>query len=93
MKSYDEEMKSSGGPKKVADAKLKNLLKANPVGGTELSDISESGAAKGLRNYGRMYKQGLGMKLDTDYEYKKGGSISSASKRADGCCIRGKTRA
>jgi hypothetical protein len=24
---------------------------------------------------------------------KKGGSISSASKRADGCCIRGKTRA
>ena len=25
--------------------------------------------------------------------YKKGGSVSSASKRADGCCIRGKTRA
>jgi hypothetical protein len=24
---------------------------------------------------------------------KKGGSVSSASKRADGCCIRGKTRA
>ena len=23
----------------------------------------------------------------------KGGSVSSASKRADGCCIRGKTRA
>lgn len=23
---------------------------------------------------------------------KKGGSVSSASKRADGCCIRGKTR-
>jgi hypothetical protein len=26
-------------------------------------------------------------------EYKKGGSVSSASKRADGCAIRGKTRA
>jgi hypothetical protein len=24
--------------------------------------------------------------------YKKGGSVSSASKRADGCCIKGKTR-
>lgn len=26
-------------------------------------------------------------------EYKKGGSVSSASRRADGCAIRGKTRA
>jgi hypothetical protein len=26
-------------------------------------------------------------------EYKKGGSVSSASKRADGCAVRGKTRA
>ena len=25
--------------------------------------------------------------------YKRGGKVSSASKRADGCCIRGKTRA
>jgi hypothetical protein len=24
--------------------------------------------------------------------YKSGGSVSSASKRADGCCIKGKTR-
>lgn len=27
-----------------------------------------------------------------DYDYKKGGSVSSASKRADGCAIRGKTK-
>ena len=26
-------------------------------------------------------------------KYAKGGKVSSASKRADGCCIRGKTRA
>jgi hypothetical protein len=26
-------------------------------------------------------------------KYKKGGKVSSASKRADGCAIRGKTRA
>jgi hypothetical protein len=92
MKSYDKEMEASEGTKKISDAKLKNLLKANPIGETELSDISESGAAKGLRNYGRMYKQGLGMKPDTNYEYKKGGSVSSASKRADGIAVKGKTR-
>ena len=42
MKSYDKETETSEGTKKVSDAKLKNLLKANPIGETELSDISES---------------------------------------------------
>jgi hypothetical protein len=31
--------------------------------------------------------------LSGEFRYKKGGSVSSASKRADGCAIRGKTRA
>jgi hypothetical protein len=44
-----------------------------------LEDIMSSSAEKGAM------AGGLGM--------KKGGSVSSASKRADGCCIRGKTRA
>jgi hypothetical protein len=92
MKSYSEEMESPEVKKKVADAKLKALLKANPVSQTELSEVSESDAAKGLRNYGRMYKQGLGMKPDTNYEYSKGGKVGSASKRADGIAKRGKTR-
>lgn len=48
---------------------------------------------KGMRNYGRAYKQGLGMQPETPYEKKKGGVIRSASSRADGCAIRGKTRA
>ena len=26
------------------------------------------------------------------YDFKKGGVVSSASKRADGCCIKGKTK-
>jgi hypothetical protein len=30
---------------------------------------------------------------DITKNYKKGGKVSSASSRADGCCIRGKTRA
>jgi len=28
----------------------------------------------------------------SDMGYKSGGSVSSASKRADGCCVKGKTR-
>jgi hypothetical protein len=40
---------------------------------------------EGAKLYGETYKKGLGM--------KKGGSVKSASSRADGCCIRGKTRA
>lgn len=36
-----------------------------------------SDAAKGLRNYGRLYKEGLGMKPDTPYEKKKGGEVHS----------------
>jgi len=33
------------------------------------------------------------MEPDTPYEKKKGGSVKSASSRADGCAVRGKTRA
>lgn len=32
------------------------------------------------------------MNEDYDDSYKKGGKVSSASKRADGCAMRGKTR-
>ena len=40
---------------------------------------------EGAKQYGDTYKKGLGM--------KSGGSVKSASKRADGIAIRGKTRA
>jgi hypothetical protein len=33
------------------------------------------------------------MNRDITKNYKKGGKVKSASARADGCCIRGKTRA
>jgi hypothetical protein len=33
------------------------------------------------------------MGRDITKNYKIGGKVSSASKRADGCCIRGKTKA
>ena len=56
-------------------------------------DLADSDFAKGMRNYGRLYKTGLGMTPETPYEKKKGGMVKSASARADGCAIRGKTRA
>jgi len=40
---------------------------------------------EGAKQYGETYKKGLGM--------KSGGSVKSASARADGIAIRGKTRA
>ena len=55
-------------------------------------DLADSDFAKGMRNYGRLYKEGLGMKPDTPYEKKKGGVVKSASHRADGIARRGKTK-
>ena len=51
----------------------------------KLQPIREGGeeAVKGMAE-GRMDAMGNA--------YKKGGSVSSASKRADGCAIRGKTK-
>lgn len=50
-------------------------------------------AMETARSYGKLYKEGLGMKKGGEVKkHAKGGSVSSASKRADGCAIRGKTR-
>lgn len=55
-----------------------------------------------LQDMGRLPKPtsggggGMGtgkMNRDITKAYKAGGKVSSASKRADGCCIRGKTKA
>jgi hypothetical protein len=46
---------------------------------------AEVAAGRKTKEQAQMEAQGTGM--------KKGGKVSSASKRADGCAIRGKTRA
>jgi hypothetical protein len=51
-----------------------------------------------LQDMGRLPKGGGGGGAggDTKFlkpKYKKGGTVKSASSRADGCCIRGKTKA
>ena len=54
--------------------------------------------AERLQDMGRLPKGGGGgggiSKLNRDItkSYKGGGSVSTASKRADGCCIKGKTK-
>ena len=68
-------------------------VKSNPlVANAEIARMKEIlNAPKGGGGGGG----GGGMpKLNRDItkNYKKGGKVSSASKRADGCCIRGKTR-
>jgi hypothetical protein len=40
-------------------------------------------------DYGREYGGRTGRTSD---DYKKGGKVSSASSRADGCCVKGKTK-
>jgi hypothetical protein len=40
-----------------------------------------------------MEDKGRRLMRDAGIEFKAGGKVSSASKRADGCAIRGKTRA
>jgi hypothetical protein len=46
---------------------------------------AEVAAGRKSKEQAQMEAQGAGM--------KKGGKVKSASARADGCCIRGKTRA
>jgi hypothetical protein len=74
---------ASGPGKKGVSAGLEAAKAASGLGKKSvtagLEDIMSSAGKKGAM------AGGLGM--------KKGGKVSSASKRADGCCIRGKTRA
>jgi hypothetical protein len=49
--------------------------------------ISDKIGLKQRANSARNYREGL-----KDEGYKKGGKVSSASKRADGCAVKGHTR-
>ena len=96
-KSFKDELKDA--PEEYARTYADSVREmgdvASEMGGKALDKVKEfgRGVAKEARNYGRTYQEGLGMKPDTPYEKKKGGTVRSASARADGCAIRGKTRA
>jgi hypothetical protein len=76
-KAEREEKEENEAPRKAVGEAFDYVKnKASELG----DDIS-----KFAKEYGNVYKKGLGM--------KQGGSVKSASARADGCAIRGKTRA
>jgi hypothetical protein len=63
----------------------------NMPSNTRLGKMSAGDTAL-LNKYDRS-PEGAAAKLKRDYGMKKGGKVKSASARADGCAIRGKTRA
>ncbi len=93
----------------VAEKFRSNLEKAkSDRAKAELSKMAEEHRAKvkaesprtyteRLQDMGRLPSGGGGAmpksNRDITKNYKAGGKVSSASKRADGCCIRGKTKA
>jgi hypothetical protein len=62
-----------------------------PKVGPRTSGGFGGGTGGGASGSDMSFMKGLGNKPNPTY--KAGGKVKSASKRADGCCIRGKTRA
>ena len=72
--------------------------RSNPdVIGPDMSKVNKE-AAKPTREFTAMemaqnlMSPGYNKKKGGAIKYKKGGSVSSASKRADGCAVKGKTK-
>jgi len=77
----------------IANAELEKMKKMNqqtsmisPGGNTTAAGRGELKGASGSAGSNELLKA-------INKPYKSGGKVSSASKRADGCCVRGKTRA
>jgi len=78
---YEKELKRQ---KEENEAPRKAVSDAYNYVKGKASELGDT-VSRYAKEYGDVYKKGLGM--------KKGGSVKSASARADGCAIRGKTRA
>jgi hypothetical protein len=70
-----------------AEREARNAYTKNYTGNTR----SGGGGGGGASGSDMSFMKGLGNKPNPTY--KKGGKVKSASARADGCCIRGKTKA
>lgn len=82
--AYEETSAEKAARKAREEANAKKGAEALKKADYEAFGSRGDAARKGMEE-GKMNPAG-----DT---YKKGGSVKSASARADGCCIRGKTRA
>lgn len=83
-KEREQQAKEKAKEKEENEAPRKALSDAYDYVKGKASELGEN-VSKYAKEYGDVYKKGLGM--------KKGGSVKSASARADGIAIRGKTRA
>ncbi len=79
----EKELERRGAKKREADAEMKRESRGVPKPANfDAMEESKQDA-----------KDSADRKKISDMGYKTGGSVGSASKRADGCAIRGKTRA
>ena len=89
------EIETREAPKAKPKAKPKAEPKAEPKATTKVESKKEEPSflkgTKGYKNLGALFKSMREKAGITSY--KSGGKVSSASKRADGIAIRGKTRA
>ena len=77
-----KELERRNAKKREADAEMKR----------ESRGIEKPANFDAIQESKQDAKDAADRKKISDMGYKKGGSVSSASKRADGCCIKGKTR-
>ena len=77
-------------PKSQPKAEPKAEPKATPKAEPKKEEPSFFKGTKGYKNLGALFKSMREKAGITSY--KSGGSVSSASSRADGCAIRGKTK-
>jgi len=94
--TFTEAIAKSRVPAPKEDVKKPEMAKPEPSPGA----LGFKGLRSFLSGLGKPYgsekfekEQRSKKSMAAEGSYKKGGSVSSASKRADGCAIRGKTRA
>jgi hypothetical protein len=77
-----------------ARAKIKEFIESGPKSTPKpYSDIGPKTGPTSSGFGGADLERGMQGGRMKKPSYKAGGSVSSASKRADGCCIKGKTKA
>lgn len=93
-------VKKNSNSKSPQDKLLAETFKKQLDNDTTMMLETSEGTGKRINKEGKVYgpkmkKESSGLyEKEAPQDYKKGGAVkSSASKRADGCCVRGKTRA
>jgi hypothetical protein len=97
VETLSRQKKSPGLPSEGITQQNKNpiIQKAKDMATSAMSRTPSAIVAKKGMEMARKYPRGSEgeSSFEAEFGMKKGGKVSSASKRADGCAIRGKTRA